>query len=208
MVKVKICGITSLEDALFAAKSGAWAVGFVFAKESPRYIAPEKAAEIIKKLPEKTEKTGVFVDSSLEEITEISQKTGLTTIQLHGNETEEFCGKLSDRLKLPVIKALRIKEADVLLVIPKYKNQVFAILLDSWSSKEFGGTGKTFNWDIAVKAKSYGIPVILAGGLNPDNIREAFLKVQPYALDISTGVEKDKGIKDHNRIKNLFRALK
>ncbi|MDD3014218.1 MAG: phosphoribosylanthranilate isomerase [Candidatus Gastranaerophilales bacterium] len=204
-MKIKICGITLLEDALLASKLGAWTVGFIFFKNSPRYIEPEKAAEIINNLPENLEKAGVFVNSSIEEIKSIHSKTGITIIQLHGDESAEFCSELS-KLNIPIIKALRINNESDLSIIPRYKDKVFAILLDKYSDKEYGGTGKSFNWDIVLKAKTYNIPLILAGGLNSSNIEEA-VKLEPYAMDISSGVEKSKGIKDHQKMTELFQLI-
>lgn len=204
--KIKICGITRREDALLAAKSGAWAAGFIFVKNSPRYIEPNKAAGIIKSL-DNIEKIGVFVDSSLDEIVDTVLKTGITQIQLHGNENREFCLDIINKLNLPVIKAFRVKNSADLLDIPEYKSIVSAILLDTYSETQHGGTGKIFDWNIAKEAKIYDIPVILAGGLNPDNITKSYQKVQPYALDISSGVERSKGIKDPEKIKKLFSNL-
>jgi len=201
-MKIKICGITLIEDAILASKLGAWAVGFVFVKSSPRYIEPEKASKIINNLPENLEKVGVFVNSSAEEIKNIRKLTGITKIQLHGDETAEFCSELSE-LNIPVIKALRIKNENDLNVISQYEGKVFAVLLDAHSDTEYGGTGKSFDWNILLKAKSYNIPIILAGGINSSNIEEA-LKLKPYAIDISSGVEKNKGIKDHQKMTEIF----
>ena len=204
MTKIKICGITTLEDALLVAELGAWAVGFIFVKSSPRYVEPEKAAEIIEALPENIEKIGVFVNPTIDEIQSIIHKVKLTKIQLHGNESKEFCTTLKNSTGLSIIKAIRVKEFDDLKIIQNYKETAVAILLDSYSPQEFGGTGKSFNWEIAVEAKKYGIPIILAGGVNQDNIKEAYSKLKPYAIDISSGVELKKGIKDHKKLKDLF----
>ncbi|MFH0703175.1 MAG: phosphoribosylanthranilate isomerase [bacterium] len=206
-IKIKICGITLQEDAKFISELGAWALGFIFVKNSPRYIKPDKAAKIIKTLPQNIEKIGVFANSSLDEIREISLKTGITKIQLHGDESKEFCLNIFNNLNIPVIKAIRVKNIDDILTIKDYKDIVFAVLLDSYSESQLGGTGKSFCWDIASKAKLFNIPIILAGGLNSDNIEEACLKVQPYALDISSGVEKYKGIKDHAKLKKIFSLI-
>ncbi|OGH97486.1 MAG: hypothetical protein A2104_07810 [Candidatus Melainabacteria bacterium GWF2_32_7] len=207
MVKIKICGITTLEDASLAAQLGAWAVGFIFYKKSPRYIEPDKAKLIIKELPDNIEKIGVFVDLPLDEIQDIALKTGITQIQLHGNESKDFCTEVVNKINLPVIKAIRVKDFVDLSSIPDYKNVVSAVLLDSYSKALFGGTGESFNWGIAKEAKTYNIPIILAGGINPDNIVSAYAEVQPYALDISSGIEEYKGIKDHNKLKELFSAI-
>ena len=206
--RIKICGINNLEDALLAAKLGTWAVGFIFYKESPRYIEPEKAILIVRELPDNIEKIAVFVDSPINQIYDIVSNAGFTQIQLHGNESVDFCIELIHRTHLPVIKAIRVKNSDDLAEISKYKNIASAILLDTYSKAQFGGTGESFDWDIAKKASAYGMPIILAGGINPDNISEAYSEIQPYALDICSGIEKYKGVKDHNKLRELFSAIK
>ncbi len=206
-IKIKICGITKPEDAALAAKLEAWAVGFIFVKESPRYIEPQEVKSIISSLPQNIEKIGVFANSSLEEVIDVASESGITGIQLHGDESAEFCAGLSDSINILVIRAIRVRDFGDLEIIPAYKGIVSAILLDTYSESQLGGTGETFNWEIAKAAKLYDIPIILAGGLNPENIKEAFRQVQPYALDISSGVEKGKGIKDHNKLIDLFNVL-
>lgn len=208
MVKIKVCGLTVLEDALLAAQLGTWAAGFIFTRNSPRYIEPDDAAEIISYLPDNVEKVGVFVDSSQEEIGNIALKARLTQIQLHGSESASFCSELSNSLNLPIIKAIKVKDSGNLSVISEYQEIVSAILLDTHSDKVAGGTGKTFDWNIAIEAKKYKIPIILAGGLNSDNLAEAYLTVKPFALDISSGIELKKGLKEHNRLRELFLEAK
>ena len=205
MIKIKICGITKIEDALYAAELGAWAVGFIFVKNSPRYIEPVKASEIIKELPENIEKVGVFANLSYEEIKNTAITTGITAIQLHGDESAEFCSDLL-KLNIKIIKAIRIKDNTDLDMIKDYKEIISAILLDTYSDTEYGGTGKSFNWDIILNSKEHNLPLILAGGINLSNIDKA-TKLEPYAIDISSGVEKDKGIKDHQKMKNIFAKL-
>ena len=204
MIKVKICGITRLEDGLLASELGAWAIGFIFVKASPRYIEPEKAAEIIKFLPENVQKIGVFANNFVDEILNFVNESKITQIQLHGDETPEFCTTLQEKTGLPIIKAFRIKNSSSLQAINPYKDTVSSILLDSYSEKELGGTGKSFDSDIAIEAKHFGMPIILAGGVNPDNIKNLVIKTVPYGVDISSGVESSKGIKDHNKLKELF----
>lgn len=206
-IKIKICGINIKEDALLAEKLGAWAVGFIFVENTPRYITPKNAAEIINSLDENFVKIGVFANISIEKIQEISEQTGLTKIQLHGDESPDFCKKLADLTGKEIIKALRIRNEEDLQIIDSYRQSVSYILLDSFSEKHLGGTGKIFDWKIAQKAKEKDIPIILAGGLSPDNARQAYETVQPYALDISSGVEADKGIKDHKKLEKLFSTV-
>jgi phosphoribosylanthranilate isomerase len=199
-MKVKICGITNLEDALVAVYLGADALGFIFAKESPRAVTPDTAREIIKKLPPFIVNVGVFVDTPEEEIHSIIEQTGIGCVQLHGNELAADYSKIN----IPVIKAFRVEEhfhADTLKEFP-----ASAYLLDTYVKRTAGGTGKTFNWDIALAAKAYG-RIILAGGLTTENIGDAIKKVRPYGVDISSGVESVPGKKDKRKLEQLFSAI-
>jgi phosphoribosylanthranilate isomerase len=190
MVKVKICGITNLEDAMAAVDFGADALGFVFFRESPRHITPKEAAAIIKYLPPFIQSVGVFVDEPAETIEHTIVSCCIDIIQMHGSEPPEKC-EFSRR----VIKAIRIKNLDSLAPLAGYRGMVSAFLLDAYASDALGGTGRVFNWDIAVEAKQFG-SVILAGGLTPENVSEAVRHVRPYAVDVSSGVEQAKGKKD------------
>src|SRR5215204_277769 len=181
MTKVKICGITNLEDALLAAKFGADALGFNFYEKSPRYIAPEKAREIIEQLPPVVLKVGVFVNESLEKIAEIASIAKLDALQLHGEETPEFARELKSKTDLEIIKAFRVspefKPEDVL----QYETD--AILLDAYNPQEHGGTGKTFDWEIAKRVQEIFPKMYLAGGLSPKNIADAIKTVHPFGVD-------------------------
>jgi phosphoribosylanthranilate isomerase len=201
MIKIKICGITNLEDALAAADTGADALGFNFYKKSPRYIDPEKAAEIISQLPPFVMPVGVFVNEREEKIQEIQQLACLQAIQLHGDESPEFCQRFGGR----VIKAFQVKDKESIKHMAHY--HVGAFLLDSYRDGVHGGTGETFDWHLAVVAKTFG-KVILAGGLNPENVAEAVKLVQPYGVDVAGGVEKEKGIKDHAKIKKFVSEVR
>jgi phosphoribosylanthranilate isomerase len=199
-MRIKICGITNLEDALIATYLGADALGFVFAKESPRAITPDTARNIISKLPPFIVSVGVFVDTPEEEILSIIGHTGIQCVQLHGNESPAEYSKIG----IPVIKAFRVNEhfrVDTLAQFP-----ATAYLLDTFVKGTAGGTGKTFDWNIAVAAKAYG-RIILAGGLTPENIEDAIRKVQPYGVDISSGVESIPGKKDKRKLQQLFTVL-
>ena len=203
MVKVKICGITNYDDAAVAVDLGADALGFIFAS-SPRKIEYDSASEIIKKLPPFVKSVGVFVNENIKKIMDVAEHCGLDNIQLHGDESPETCRRLMPR----TIKALRIKDNSIPDDFNEYRGKVKAFLLDTYSEKAAGGTGKTFNWDVALNIKKLGAPVILAGGLNPTNIREAIEKVRPYAVDVNSGIEERPGKKDHLLMKQLFKNLR
>ena len=201
MVRVKICGITSLEDALTAVEAGADALGFVFHDESPRHVTPDGAAGIIAALPPFIQTVGLFVNRPIEYVNETAARCRLDLVQLHGDEPPEFCNAVARR----VIKAFRVQ--DITSLDPIRHFRVAAHLLDAYSPTAYGGTGLTFNWDIATVAKEFG-PVILAGGLTPDNVREAVETVQPYAVDVSGGVESAPGRKDPAKARDFIRRAK
>ncbi len=200
MVKVKICGLTSLEDALAAAELGADAVGFVFAP-SPRRVSPRQVADIVSELPPFVCKVGVFVDTTIEEITATMDSCGLDMAQLHGNETPDLCKALLPR----VIKSFPVKDESILSLLPRY--QARAYLLDSYHDALKGGTGHSFDWEIAQQATRYG-RIILSGGLTPENVRQAISRVHPYAVDVSSGVESGPGIKDRARLRAFIQAAR
>ena len=202
MVKVKICGITNLENALAAIEEGADALGFVFFARSPRQVTPELAAAIITRLPPFVAKVGVFVDEKLERVKEITGICSLDYAQLHGSESPDYCQALGQQR---AIKAFRVKGESILEQLSAYK--VAAILLDSYNPDMFGGTGRAFNWEIAARAARSNC-VILSGGLTPQNVAEAINKVNPYAVDVSSGVEASPGKKDHAKLKAFIQAAK
>lgn len=205
--RVKICGITDLEDARLAVDAGADAVGFIFFSASPRSIDEQSAGEIIKKLKPFVTTVGVFVDESVERIKEVVLSAGLNVVQLHGEETPKFVEAL--RAALPntrIVKTFRILELDDFSLIGTYA--VDAVLLDTFHKDKHGGTGESFNWDLILKVKMpEGTPLILAGGLNPGNARVAADKVRPFAVDVSSGVEKEPGKKDPDLIRKFIESL-
>ncbi|NVO00130.1 MAG: phosphoribosylanthranilate isomerase [Geobacteraceae bacterium] len=201
MVKIKICGITNLEDARAAVDAGADALGFVFYDKSPRNINPALAAQIIAKLPPFIQTVGLFVNEETEKINWTADYCGIDVVQLHGDETPEDCLEVNRR----VIKAFRIQNN--ISIEPLKHYQVSGFLLDAWSPDAYGGTGRTFNWELAQAAKQYG-PVILAGGLSPENIIEAITVVHPYAVDVSSGVESEPGKKDAAKVMEFIRLAK
>lgn len=196
-VRVKVCGITTVEDALNAISCGADALGFVFYAKSPRYITPLQAATIITKLPPFVSIVGLFVNESPSCIRTIIEQCGLDVVQLHGDETPDQCKY--DGVK--VIKALRIRSAQCLDGLKDYP--VSALLLDAWVDGVYGGTGKLGCWDLAAKAAQQ-FPVILAGGLNAENVAAAITAVCPYAVDVSSGVELSPGRKDSQQVQTFI----
>jgi phosphoribosylanthranilate isomerase len=198
-MKVKICGITNIEDAKLSSELGADAIGFVFYKKSKRYIQPKEAKVIIEQLPAFLLKVGVFVNDTAEEINRISKEIKLNLVQLHGEETPE----LVDSIDLPVIKAFRVNNDFDYSLFSKYKNCSF--LLDAYDEKEYGGTGKRFNWEIIpneIKSK-----IILAGGVSSENIEIIYNKIKPYAIDVSSSLEIGPGKKDPNKLKSFFKKI-
>jgi phosphoribosylanthranilate isomerase len=185
MAKIKICGITNKDDAMWVANLAADYLGMVFAKESKRNISEKTALEIVSVVPPYIKKVGLFVNEDPKLVDKIISRCKLDLVQFHGEETPEYCNQFKDKVK--IIKAFRIKDEISLSVIPQYDVDFY--LLDAFVDQEHGGTGMTFNWDLAVRAKEFGKPIFLAGGLTVENVVEAIKKVQPYAVDVSSGVE-------------------
>jgi len=201
-VKVKICGITSAEDALTAVDAGADALGFMFYASSPRCVTRETATRIIQQLPPFVAKVGVFVNPSVEEVRQAIADCSLDTLQFHGEETPEFCRQFG----LKALKAFRVQGPETLEALPTYSSMAW--LLDSFVAGTRGGTGNTFNWDIAARAVEMGGRVILAGGLTPENVADAVRKVRPYGLDGSSGVESAPGKQDAVKARAFIAAAK
>ncbi len=202
MTEIKICGITRLEDALCAAACGADAVGFIFHPASPRYIAPERAKEIISELPRGIAKVGVFVNRKREEVEQVAGACGLDLIQLHGDESPAYCRLFPPEL---LIKAVSPKTAQELGKLGTYK--VRAFLADSRDAGRYGGTGKRADWNLAAALKKT-LPLILAGGLDAENIGTALAAVAPQAVDINSGCELAPGIKDHARMRRIIGLIR
>ncbi len=199
-VRVKICGITSLADALAAVAAGADALGFVFYPQSPRAVEPSQAADIIRRLPPFVTTVGLFVNENRTRIEEVVRTCGLDLIQLHGDEPPDAC-RFFDR---QVIKALRVRDASSLEDADRY--EVAGLLLDAWSEKVYGGSGERFDWTLLQNFAGRR-PVILAGGLSPENVGEAIRTVRPYAVDVSSGVELEPGRKDPEKIRAFIAAV-
>ncbi len=198
-MRVKICGITNIEDAFLAQQLGTDAIGFIFYNKSKRYVSPEIAESILKSLSPFIMKIGVFVNESFEEINNISAKVKLNAVQLHGEESPEVIEKIN----LPVIKSFRIKNKFDFSILNKYKDVSF--LLDSFSKDEYGGTGKTFKWELIPDI--YKNKIILSGGISIDNIEEVIRKINPAAIDVSSSLEEFPGKKDHQKLKHFFEKV-
>jgi len=202
IVRIKICGITNTEDAIAAAELGADALGFVFAP-SPRQVSPEMAREIITALPPFVRTVGVFMDQDPDEVSYIADLCRLDLLQFHGKESPTYCARFEQR----VIKAVRVRNQGHLEGCSEYSGIVDALLLDTYVSGRSGGTGLTFDWNIALEAKKYG-RIILAGGLNPDNVAEAISMVKPYAVDASSGLEQKPGVKDREKMARFIQTVR
>ena len=199
--RVKFCGMTRYEDARYAAELGVDALGFVFYEPSPRFIVPDKAADIIGRLPPFLTTVGLFVDATPEDVAETVMQTGIDCVQFHGDESPRLCAE-SPR---PYIKAVRMAAGiDVHAVLASYST-ARAILLDSFESGRVGGTGKTFDWSRIPTRVSK--PIVLAGGLEPGNVARAIKAVQPAAVDVSSGIEARAGIKDHDKMRKFMQEL-
>jgi phosphoribosylanthranilate isomerase len=201
MTRVKVCGVTRMADALLAAELGATAIGFVFWPKSPRAIDPARARAIAAALPPLVSTVGVFVDQPVEEVHRIAGDVQLTAVQLHGSESMEYLRAMLQ----PVIRAVPVTGAFTPESVDAFPAEI-TVLLDAHDPVRRGGTGRTIDWSIAASAAARR-PVFLSGGLNPDNIRDAVARVQPYAVDLSSGVESAPGIKDPVKLRALFGAL-
>lgn len=201
-VKVKICGITSVEDALAAAEAGADAIGLMFYEKSPRCVSLEQAEMISHQLPPYILRVGVFVNPEPGLVGSAMAHCGLTMLQFHGDESNDFCGQFG----LMSMKAFRVKDETTLEQLANYTTAAF--LLDSYVAGKQGGTGEKFNWDLAVEAKKFGRPIFLSGGLTPENVAGAVQKVAPFGVDVSSGVEAAPGKKDHKKIRDFVAAVR
>jgi phosphoribosylanthranilate isomerase len=202
MAEIKVCGITNLEDASYAAECGADALGFNFYAKSPRYVKPERAKEIIGEVPYGITKVGVFVNHDPLEVKRTVELCGLDLVQLHGDESSEYCGQFPSAL---LIKAFSPRGGGDLRGLSSYP--VRAILVDAYDPLLYGGTGKRSDWRIAVKVKETHL-LIIAGGLNTNNIREAIEVVSPHAVDINSGAESSPGRKDPEKVRKIVEIVR
>ena len=201
--KIKICGITNLDDALLAVDLGADALGFIFYPKSSRYVKVQEAANICNALPPFVAKVGVFVDELEYEIEKARHECLINALQFHGDEPPGFCQKFAAKS----IKAIRVRGEESLRAAEEY--DVDALLLDTYTDESRGGTGRTFDWSLAVRAKEFlSAPIILSGGLTTANVQEAVRKVRPYAVDVASGVEREPGKKDPEKLRRFIELCK
>ena len=207
-MRVKICGITETKQGQEIAALGANSIGFICVERSPRYITPDKIKAIAQSLPVKTDKVGVFADHSLAEITKVVDEANLTSVQLHGKESPDFCDRLRSAIapEIEIIKAFRIKTAESFKETAQYASCVDTLLLDAYHPQMLGGTGETIDWQ-DLKDFKPSLPWMLAGGLTPDNVTEALSRLQPDGIDLSSGVERSPGDKDLSKVARLFEAI-
>jgi phosphoribosylanthranilate isomerase len=201
-VKVKICGLTNAPDALAALDAGADMLGFNFCESSPRHLTPAAAAAIVRQLPSFAVKVGVFVDAPEDLVLRAIADCGLNLLQFHGDESPEYCTQFG----LMSMKAFRIRDEKSLEAMTRYPTDAW--LLDAFVPGRAGGTGRQFNWDLALEAQKLGRPIFLAGGLTPDNVADAVRRVQPYAVDVASGVEAAPGKKDPAKVRAFIAAAR
>jgi phosphoribosylanthranilate isomerase len=204
MTRVKICGITRLEDAEPAIELGAWALGFILWPQSKRFVEPAVAAGITRQVRRKVETVGVFVNQTLDEIADAVDFLGLTHVQLHGDEGPSFCSAVAQRTGAKVIKAVRIGHAADLRDLERYHTDFH--LLDTAKAGQYGGTGKTWDWALVANRRAK-IPALLSGGLTSENVAEGIAAVRPYGVDVASGVEASPGIKDPAKLEAFFAAV-
>lgn len=204
-MKVKICGITNIEDADVAVKAGADALGFVMYRKSPRFVEQAVVKRIVAGLPPFVLPVGVFVNEEPERVRTLMDDCGLALAQLHGDESALYCQQLGR----PVLKALRLKDRGTFLALAEFQGRanVRGFLIDTFSDQAYGGTGKTVDWTLAQEA-ARATPIILAGGLTPTNVAEAIAQVRPYGVDVSSGVEQSPGKKDQDKVKAFVHAAR
>ena len=200
--RVKICGLTSVADGQMAAAAGADMVGLMFYDQSPRHVTLAKAVEISRALPPFVQRVGVFVNPNEDLVNQAILECGLNLLQFHGEESSEFCIQFG----LMSVKALRVRDAASLATLERYQTDAF--LLDAYSPSGRGGTGEKFNWELALEARRFGKPIFLAGGLTPANVAAAIRQVQPFAVDVSSGVEASPGRKDESKVRAFITAAK
>lgn len=205
MTKIKFCGLTTVDDAERAVAAGAWAIGLIFWPGSPRRCELDAAVEIAAAVKRRVEVAGVFVNATLDHVAALAEAVGLTMLQLHGDEGPAYSGEVARRTGCKVIKAVRVRSGADVQALSSFHTDYH--LLDSYTAGAPGGTGETFSWDIA-RAHRGSVPMILSGGLNPDNVADAIAAVHPYAVDVASGVELSPGRKDAQKLQAFADAVR
>ena len=205
MTRVKVCGVARVEDARLAVELGAWAIGMVFHPESPRAVDPGTAEQIGQELKRKAEVAGVFVNWPLDELEHMADRASLTVLQLHGDEGPVYCREAARRTGCKVMKAMQARDASAVRKLVSYR-EVDLHMLDAHSESLRGGTGNTFQWELTEHHRS-PVPLVLSGGLDPDNVAEAIERVRPWAVDSASGTEAEPGVKDPDRLAAMLRAV-
>jgi phosphoribosylanthranilate isomerase len=203
--KVKICGLTRLDDARLAVESGAWALGMIFHADSPRHVDVERAAEIATAFRRRCEVVGVFVNAPLDDVLRTLGSVPLTMLQLHGDEGPSYCAEAARRSGLKVIKAVRARDVHAVRALSAFHTDFH--MIDAYVPGTYGGTGERFDWELAA-ARPPGTPLVLSGGLTAENVGEALALTHPYAVDVSSGVEAAPGVKDPYRVQAFFEAVR
>jgi phosphoribosylanthranilate isomerase len=204
MTRIKVCGMTSIADAAQAADLGAWAIGLIHHRGSPRFVEPETAEEIGAALKRRCEVAGVFVNSPIEDVVEAAEREQLTIIQLHGDEGPSFCTEAARRTGAKVMKAFRVRNEGDVRAAEAFRTSFH--LFDAYRQRAPGGTGESFDWELLAGRRSK-VPMVLAGGLTPENVGAAIAAARPYAVDVVSGVEAAPGRKDPERVERFFEAV-
>ena len=205
MTKVKVCGMTNLADAAHAADLGAWAIGLIHDPNSPRFVESGAAEEIGTALKRRCEVAGVFVNSPMEDVVEAAEREQLTIVQLHGDEGPSFCAEAARRTGAKVMKAFRVRSAADVRAAEAFRTDFH--LFDAHRHGTPGGTGESFDWELLAERRSK-VPMVLAGGLTPENVGDAIAAARPYAVDVVTGVEAEPGRKDHDKVERFIEAVR
>jgi phosphoribosylanthranilate isomerase len=202
--RVKICGLTRVEDARLAVESGAWAIGMIFHPDSPRHVDVERAAEVATAFRRRCEVVGVFVNTPLDDVLRTLDSVSLTMLQLHGDEGPSYCAEAGRRSGLKVMKAVRAKDVHAVRSLSAYKTDFH--MIDAYVPGTYGGTGERFDWELAAGHPG-DTPLVLSGGLTAENVGEALAVAHPYAVDVASGVEASPGLKDPTRMQAFFEAV-
>jgi len=204
---VKLCGITNLDDARLCADAGAWALGMIFYPGTPRRCEVEEAERISAELRRRVEPVGVFVNAPLDEVAEVADACSLSLIQLHGDEGPAYCAEIARRTGAKIIKAVRAKDKASVRALLAYRDRVDFHMIDTYRPGVLGGTGETFSWELAEELRESSHPLILSGGLGPDNVAAGIAAVHPYAVDSASGTEAEPGRKDLAKVTAFMRAV-